>query len=88
MKPKINDIYRHYKGGVYAIVSAPKESEKGKEVHLPQYEKEVVWYQNVVNGQIWVREEAEFWEEVEANGKVQPRFALVESRDLWGRVKL
>ena len=48
--------YRHFKGHVYEIVCIGKDAETTNDV---------VVYKNVHNGDIWVRDKAEFLSEVD-----------------------
>jgi len=43
---KINKLYRHFKGGIYRVISIAKDSET---------EKEVVVYRNNTTNETWVR---------------------------------
>lgn len=63
-------IYRHYKGGLYhAMFVARSEAER---------DQEFVIYKSLLKGLIWIRPLALFMGEVEVDGKMQPRFKLVE----------
>lgn len=68
MKP--GNIYRHYKGGIYEIVSIAKDSETLEQV---------IVYKNVTSGDYWVRPFAMFNEIIEVAGRKVPRFELVEN---------
>lgn len=61
--------YRHYKGKEYRVLNIARHSET---------EEEVVVYQ-LLYGDFswWVRPRAMFLEEVDVEGKRQPRFAYV-----------
>jgi hypothetical protein len=61
--------YRHYKGGEYEVVGVARHSETKEPlvVYRPLYD----------DSGLWVRPHAMFFEEVEVDGKLQPRFALV-----------
>jgi hypothetical protein len=65
----IRGIYRHYKGGLYAVIGLARHSET---------EEELVVYQSV-SGEWWVRPRAMFFETVEVNGATVPRFERVTS---------
>lgn len=62
--------YRHYKGGEYEVVSVARHSETQEPlvVYRPLY-NDTGW---------WVRPHAMFVEDVEVDGRRQPRFAFVE----------
>ena len=62
--------YRHYKGGEYEVVGIARHSEtlEPMVVYRPLYNQ---------TG-LWVRPFTMFFEQVEVNGMLQPRFALIE----------
>jgi hypothetical protein len=61
--------YRHYKGGLYDLVAVARHSE----THEP-----LVVYRDVSDAaKLWVRPHAMFFEEIEVDGRRQPRFAPV-----------
>jgi hypothetical protein len=62
--------YRHYKGPYYQVIDVAQHSESGEElvVYRPLYGE----------GKLWVRPLAMFLEQVEHDGKLQPRFAWVD----------
>jgi hypothetical protein len=61
--------YRHYKGGEYEVVGVARHSETHEPlvVYRPLY-NESGW---------WVRPHAMFFEEVEIDGRRQPRFVFI-----------
>ncbi len=60
--------YRHYKGGLYELVcSATLES--SPDIQMIVY--------RAANGTIWTRPESVFFEQVEVEGRLVPRFALI-----------
>lgn len=65
--------YRHYKGGEYEVVGVARHSETHEPlvVYRPLY-NESGW---------WVRPHAMFFEEVEFDGRRQPRFAYSAEPD-------
>jgi hypothetical protein len=62
-------LYRHYKGNDYKVIGTAKHSETLETLvlYVPQYGE----------GGYWVRPLEMFLEEVEVNGKQQPRFAYI-----------
>lgn len=61
--------YRHYKGGEYEVIGVARHSETLEPV---------VVYRPLYNDSgPWVRPHAMFFEEIEVEGRRQPRFALV-----------
>ena len=61
--------YRHYKGGEYEVVGAARHSET--------LEPLVVYRPLYGAGQLWVRPHAMFFEDIEVDGRRQPRFARI-----------
>lgn len=61
--------YRHYKGGEYEVIGAARHSEtlEPMVVYRPLY--------NATG--LWVRPHSMFFESVEVDGRLQPRFARV-----------
>jgi hypothetical protein len=61
--------YRHYKGGEYEVIGVARHSETHEPmvVYRPLY-NETGW---------WVRPYAMFFDDVEAGGRMQPRFARI-----------
>jgi len=62
--------YRHFKGGEYQVIDVARHSETGEDlvVYRPLYGE----------GKLWVRPLDMFLAEVEVEGKVVPRFNLLE----------
>ena len=61
--------YRHYKGGEYELVGVVRHSETLEVMAL---------YRPLYNASgLWVRPYAMFFEEIEHQGKRQPRFAFL-----------
>jgi hypothetical protein len=61
--------YRHYKGGEYEIIGAARHSETLEPL---------VVYRPLYNASgLWVRPHAMFFEQVEFEGKRQPRFTRI-----------
>ena len=67
-------LYRHYKGGDYAVygVATHSETEESMVVYRPLYGERA----------LWVRPLAMFEEVVERDGETMPRFEFVESMAL------
>jgi hypothetical protein len=62
--------YRHYKGGEYEVIGVARHSETLEPV---------VVYRPLYNESgLWVRPHAMFFEQIEIDGKLQPRFALMD----------
>jgi hypothetical protein len=68
-----NQIYTHYKGGRYRIITVAEEATNAREGEL------LVVYASVEDGRVWCRDFEEFTESVTLpNGETQPRFVLTE----------
>jgi hypothetical protein len=65
--------YRHYKGNTYQVLGVAKHSET---------EENLVVYR-ALYGEcgLWVRPLEMFHEKVEVEGKIIPRFALIQQKD-------
>ena len=64
--------YRHYKGGEYELVGVARHSETLEALVLYRpLDNEAGW---------WVRPFAMFFEQVDVDGRLQPRFALTVPR--------
>jgi len=68
--------YRHYKGGMYEVISEAVDSET--------LEKMVVYKslhstKSFKAGTIWVRPKKMFLEKVKVGEKLQPRFSLIKA---------
>ena len=62
--------YRHFKGGLYEVLTIAKHSET---------EEELVIYRNVLQPEkIWARPLSMWFETVERDGKIFPRFAPID----------
>ena len=63
------EFYRHFKGHVYKILAEAKDSST---------QEPIIVYQGLYgDSPIWARKKAEFFEDVDRNGKVQPRFKRI-----------
>lgn len=72
-KPRINGIYKHYKGNKYKVLGIAKHSETLEEM---------VVYQALYGDKgIWVRPLTMWSEEVSVDGKKFLRFMLTEEKD-------
>ncbi len=61
--------YRHYKGQEYEVLGAVRHSET---------EEVLVLYRPLYNSTgLWVRPHAMFFEHLEVDGQMKPRFALI-----------
>lgn len=73
MKPFQYDVrpgrYRHFKGNEYQVIGMARHSETEEEmvVYRPLYEE----------GGLWVRPASMWCEQVDRDGKVQPRFTYI-----------
>ena len=67
--------YRHYRGGEYEVIGVVRHSETLEPLVL---------YRPLCNasGLLWVRPHAMFFELIEFEGRLQPRFAPVAQTDL------
>ena len=61
--------YRHFKGNEYEVIAFANHSETG--------ERMVVYRALYGEGALWVRPESMWNEEVEKDGKCQPRFTYI-----------
>jgi hypothetical protein len=78
MQPRISPgIYRHYKGGIFKVVSIAKMDDS-KEEYVVFHSV----YQGLERGEggWWIRRKEEFEEEVEYKGKTVPRFKFVSKQ--------
>lgn len=64
-RPQDGQIYQHYKGGTYEIVSTG---------FLEDSEAPCVVYRSLEKNIVWVRTAKNFLEDIEYNGVTQPRF--------------
>ncbi len=62
--------YRHYKGGIYVVVRWATHTETGEKLVIYQAEHDKASY--------WARPYEMFLEDVEVEGKMVPRFELIE----------
>jgi hypothetical protein len=67
---KIQGIYRHYKGNEYELL--------GEALHIETEEKMVVYKEVKPPHRLWVRPYDMFFEEVEVDGEVIPRFQKIK----------
>ena len=70
------DYYKHFKGGKYKLLDIAKDSET--------LEKMVVYQALYGEGEIWVRPYEMFFETVERDGKVMPRFTKISEEEALG----
>ncbi|MGI6317068.1 MAG: DUF1653 domain-containing protein [Christensenellales bacterium] len=64
--------YRHFKGRVYDVVGSATNSETLEEV---------IVYRSAEDGTLWVRPASMWNETVARDGKLMPRFTLLEESD-------
>jgi hypothetical protein len=69
LPPTPTGRYRHYKGGEYEVLGAVRHSET--------LEPLVLYRALYGERGLWVRPHAMFFESIEVNGVLQPRFAAV-----------
>ena len=69
LPPTPTGLYRHYKGGDYAVIGVARHSET--------HEALVVYRPLYGAGEWWVRPHAMFFETVDVDGDLRPRFARV-----------
>jgi hypothetical protein len=69
-RPKDGQIFQHYKGGKYEIVATG---------FLEDSEAPCVVYRSLLKNIVWVRTAKNFLENVEHEGKMQPRFKPAQS---------
>jgi hypothetical protein len=62
--------YRHFKGGEYEVIGVARHSET--------LEPMVVYRPLYNSSGLWVRPYAMFFEQIELNGRLRPRFAPIE----------
>ncbi len=63
------DIWKHYKGGIYNVITLAYHTETGEELVVYEDSK----------GKVWVRPSKMFLEKVEVNGVMVDRFKQVGS---------
>ena len=61
------NIWQHYKGGIYNVISLGYHSET---------QEEMIIYEDM-NGKVWIRPSEMFLEHIEVNGVEVPRFKKV-----------
>jgi hypothetical protein len=68
--------YRHYKGNAYEVIGVARHSET---------EEELVVYRKLYGDHsLWVRPLGMFLEQVEVEGRLVPRFTLLEQSETTG----
>ena len=71
LPPAPTGRYRHYKGGEYEVIGVARHSET--------LEPMVIYRPLYNDSGLWVRPHAMFFEQIEFEGRVQPRFARIEA---------
>lgn len=69
--------YRHYKGKFYEVIDVVHHSETLEELVLYK----ALYKTDFGENSLWVRPKSMFLEKVEVEGKMIPRFELVEEND-------
>ena len=64
----VGKIYKHCKGNLYKIIALAKHSETGEEM---------IVYENIKKGDIWVRPKYMWNEIIDVNGQKILRFQLI-----------
>lgn len=64
-------LYKHFKGKTYRVIGVAKHSEDLEDM---------VVYEHLDDGQMWVRPVSSFLETVNRDGKIQKRFVKVEEK--------
>lgn len=64
----VGKTYKHYKGNLYKIIALAKHSETGEEM---------IVYENIKKGDIWVRPKYMWNEIIDVNGQKILRFQLI-----------
>lgn len=72
LPPAPTGRYRHYKGGEYEVIGVVRHSES--------LEPMVIYRPLYNESGLWVRPHAMFFEQIEFEGKVQPRFAPMNEK--------
>ena len=67
MIPQANQIYRHFKGNLYRIITIAKHSETTEDM---------VVYQAIKDNQVWVRPKSMWNDTIDENGTL--RFTIVK----------
>lgn len=70
-------IYKHYKSGCYEVIGIARDSETHEEMVVY---RAVADSPDFPTGSLWVRPKPMFMENVEVDGKVMPRFRLIEKK--------
>ncbi len=73
MDVKVGEVYRHFKGNVYKVIAIAKDCENLADM---------VVYQNVEKGDIWVRELGNFTETINRDGKNIKRFMKIQGEKI------
>lgn len=66
---RAGQVWRHFKGNTYHVLHLAKHSETEEEL--------VIYVKDDGDGTVWARPASMWIENVEHNGKSQPRFALI-----------
>ena len=66
---KVNEVYRHFKGNTYRVIAIAKDCDDLKEL---------VVYQNIDKGDVWVRPLDNFTQSITRDGKTFERFKKIK----------
>ena len=70
MDIEIDEIYQHYKGGIYKVIALAKHTESLEEL--------VVYQAMYGNQDIWCRPISMWNDDIDYNGKIVKRFQLIK----------
>jgi len=74
LPPTEPGVYRHYKGNLYEVVGTARHSETLEAMTVYK----TLYGSPLEQQQLWVRPQKMFIEEVLVNGKMEPRFSLID----------
>jgi hypothetical protein len=72
--PKINATYKHYKGGLYQVITLANCTDR----NIP-----VVVYKSLLFGSVYTRELDEWFEEVKPEGSTEVVERFTEHNEIW-----
>jgi hypothetical protein len=74
LQPTELGVYRHYKGNLYEVVGTARHSETLEAMTVYK----TLYGNTQEQQQLWVRPQKMFLEDVLVNGKMEPRFSLID----------